>query len=100
VAVASQLRNTPTWFTLIDRAIEPGGLKREFVLGDRWSELSVPTTFVWGEKDAFAGPEHGEALAAKNPRVRMIRVPDAGHSPWFDQPERVVEAIEAALSAP
>lgn len=97
LAAASQLRNTPTWFTLIDRSVEPGGLKRELLLGERWRELSVPTTMIWGEQDAFGGPRDGEAIAAMNPSVRVVRIPDAGHAPWLDQPDRVVEAIEAAL---
>ena len=97
LAVASQSRNTPTWFTLIDRTVEPGGMRRELVLGERWNDLSVPTTMVWGEKDAFAGPEDGEAIAARNSRVRVVRIPDAGHAPWLDEPDRVVEVIEAAL---
>lgn len=97
LAAASQIRNTPSWFSLIDRTVEPGGLRRELILGERWNDLSVPTTLVWGEKDAFGGPEDGEAIAATNPRVRVVRIPDAGHGPWFDEPDRVVEAIEAAL---
>lgn len=97
LAAVSQLRNTPTWFTLIDRTVEPGGLKRELLLGERWRGLSVPTTMIWGEKDAFGPPEDGEAIAAMNPRVRVVRIPDAGHAPWLDRPDRVVEAIEAAL---
>ena len=97
LSVASQIRNTPSWFTLIDHAVEPGGLNRDLLLGERWSDLSVPTTMIWGVKDAFGGPEDGDRVAAKNPRVRVVRIADAGHAPWFDQPDRVVEAIEAAL---
>lgn len=99
VVVASQIRNAPSWFTLIDRALDSGGLRRELILGERWKSLTVPTTFVWGEKDAFGGPEEGEAVAATNPRLRVVRVPDAGHTPWLDEPERVVDAIETALSS-
>ncbi|HEX8705678.1 MAG TPA: alpha/beta hydrolase, partial [Myxococcaceae bacterium] len=67
-------------------------------IGDRWKSLSVPTTFVWGEQDKWGAPELGEAVASMNPRVRMVRIPDAGHGPWFDAPELVVSAIERALS--
>ena len=97
LATESQRRNTPSWFTLIDRAFDVRGMKKNLLLADRWKDLSVPTTLVWGEKDAWAAPELGEAVAAMNPRVRMVRIPDAGHGPWFDAPERVVEAIEGAL---
>ena len=96
--VASQIRNTPSWFTLIDRAIDSGGLKPELILGDRWRDLTVPTIFVWGERDAFGGPEEAEAVAATNPRFTVVRIPDAGHAPWLDDPERVLDAIHRALT--
>lgn len=99
LSVASQLRNTPSWFSLLDRCNGPGGLKPELVLGEKWRQLSVPTTFVWGEKDAFGRPELAEAFAATNPRLRAVRIPDAGHAPWFDAPGLVVDAIEAALGS-
>lgn len=97
LVVASQLRNTPSWFTLIDRTVDFRGMKAELVLGERWRELSMPTTVVWGEKDAFGPPEDCDALTAMNPRIRVVRIPDAGHAPWFDQPDRVVQAINEAL---
>jgi pimeloyl-ACP methyl ester carboxylesterase len=96
---ASQKRNAPSWFTLIDQAFDFRGLKPELLVGERWKDLSVPTTFVWGEKDAWGLPREGEAVAATNARLRMVRIPDAGHAPWLDAPEVVVPAIEAALAS-
>ncbi|HEX8439090.1 alpha/beta hydrolase [Archangium sp.] len=96
---ASQRRNTPSWFTLLDQTVDMFGMKTALVLGDRWKDLSVPTTFVWGERDVWAAPEAGEAVASTNARLRMVRVPDAGHAPWLDAPELVVEAIERALAS-
>ena len=32
-----------------------------------------------------------ERFAARNARLRIVRVPDAGHLPWLDEPKRVVE---------
>jgi pimeloyl-ACP methyl ester carboxylesterase len=99
VLTASQRRNAPSWFTLIDKAFDFRGMKPELVLGERWKSLSVPTTFVWGEKDAWALPSEGAAAMAMNPRLRMVRIPDAGHVPWLDAPGPVVDAIQAALSS-
>ncbi len=98
VSTASQARNAPTWFTLIDSAVDVRGMKQKLVLGDRWKQLSVPTTLIWGEKDAWGPPEVGEAVAASNPQLRVVRIPDAGHAPWFDEPDRVVNAILEALA--
>lgn len=98
VSVASQARNADSWFSLIDRAFDFGGMKRDLLLGERWRGLAVPTTFVWGERDAFGGPEIGEAIVAGQPNMRMIKIPDAGHMPWVDDPAAVVAAIELALA--
>lgn len=98
VSAASQARNADSWFSLIDRAFDFGGMKRDLLLGERWRGLAVPTTFVWGERDAFGGPEIGEAIVAGQPNMRMIKIPDAGHMPWVDDPAAVVAAIELALA--
>lgn len=98
LSAASQRRNAPSWFTLIDRCFDIRGLRPDLLLAARWPELAVPTTLVWGEKDAWAAPELGDAVAARNPRIKMVRLPDAGHAPWFDAPGPVLAAIETALA--
>ena len=55
-------------------------------MGDRWKTLAAPNTFIWGELEKAGPPEEAEAVAAQNPRIRVTRVPDAGHVPWFDNP--------------
>jgi pimeloyl-ACP methyl ester carboxylesterase len=98
LVAASQARNCSSWFTLIDRVVTARGLKPEFVLGAHWQGLAVATTFVWGERDAFGAPEEAEVLAAKNSRFTVVRIPDAGHVPWLDDPEKVCDAIDRALT--
>jgi pimeloyl-ACP methyl ester carboxylesterase len=95
----SQRRNAPNWFTLIDQAFDVRGMKQPLLIGERWKQLFVPTTFVWGEKDAWGAPELGEAAVATNARLRMVRIPDAGHATWIDAPDLTVEAIERALES-
>ena len=51
--------------------------------------LRCPTLYVWGEHDAFAGPEVGRSLAAFTPDAQFEMLPDGGHLPWCDNPERV-----------
>ena len=94
----SSLRNLSTWFGLLERAIEPGGVRRELLIGERWKELRVPVVFIWGEKDAFDSPENGERMAAQIAAgASLVRVPDAGHLPWLDDPAVVASTIERAL---
>ena len=39
-------------------------------------------------------------IAARNASIRVVRVPEAGHLPWFDEPERVVDELERFLTTP
>jgi pimeloyl-ACP methyl ester carboxylesterase len=58
----------------------------------------TPALLIWPEGDAFGSPEEGEALAAKNPNLRFVRVAGAGHNAWIDDPESVVAEIEYFLT--
>ena len=96
----SQRRNISSWFSLMECMMDAGGFRRELVIGERWKALQVPVVFLWGEKDAFDSPAHGERIAAQIPAGgRLVRSPDAGHLPWLDDPARVISEIERALEA-
>ena len=76
-------------------------LRRELCLGERWQELGVPTVFLRGERDVFVSAPVAEAWAAiveRNPSIRIVPVPDAGHLVWLDAPDEVVRGIERALA--
>src|SRR5207245_11614192 len=85
--VEQQRRNIGSMLGLVRCLADAGGLRRHLILGERWQALTVPTLFLWGERDAFGRPEEGEAIAARNANLRLIRIPGAGHLPWFDAPE-------------
>jgi pimeloyl-ACP methyl ester carboxylesterase len=99
--LASVRRNVDSYLSLLAR-FGKGGMadaRRRVILGERWQSLDVPTVFLWGERDRFfGGPAEGEAVAARNPNLRVIRVADAGHFLWIDDPDRVVAEIERFLS--
>ena len=97
--VAHTRRNVNTMLGLIKCLAARGGLRHGLVLGERWAQLRMPTAFLWGEHDAFGPPEQGEAIAARNPNLRVIRIPRAGHLPWIDQPDRVVSEIILFLAS-
>ena len=100
VDVAHSRRNVESMLSLIACIADWRrlGYRRELILGDRWRALTVPTLLVWPEHDAFGSPEEGEALAATNPSLRLVRVPGAGHLPWIDDPDTVVAEIERFLA--
>lgn len=99
--MASARRNADSWLGLV-RSFSRGGMadaKRRMILGERWQSLKVPTVFLWGERDRFfGGPQEGEAIAARNPNLRVIRIADSGHFLWIDDPDRVVGEIERFMA--
>jgi pimeloyl-ACP methyl ester carboxylesterase len=95
---ASDRRNAETYLGLLHRLLDLRGVRRPLVLGKRWQNLAVPTLFLWGERDAFIPPEVGEAIAGQHSNLRLVRIPDAGHFTWFDDPERTVGEIEHFLA--
>jgi pimeloyl-ACP methyl ester carboxylesterase len=97
-AVASQRRNLSSHLSVIRCLGDAGGLRRDVLLGKRWSELKAPTLFLWGERDTFLPPEAGEAIAGQRANRRLIRIPDAGHLPWIDDGQRIVHEIEHFLA--
>jgi pimeloyl-ACP methyl ester carboxylesterase len=100
VDVANARRNVESMLGLV-RCIADArrlGLRRELILGERWRRLTTPTLLIWGERDAFGSPEEGQALVAKHPNLRLVRLADAGHLAWLDDPESVVAEIERFLA--
>jgi pimeloyl-ACP methyl ester carboxylesterase len=96
--VVQARRNAGSHLSLLHCLGNIRGLRRSLILGERWQALNVPTLFLWGERDAFfGGPGQGETLAARNPNFRVLRIADAGHIAWIDDPERVVGEIERFL---
>jgi pimeloyl-ACP methyl ester carboxylesterase len=99
VDVAHTRRNLDCILSLI-RCVGRGIRGGHLVLGDRWQTLKVPTLYLGGERDIFVRPKFEKALQAiadGNPNVSLVRIPDAGHLPWLDEPERAVAEIERFL---
>ena len=100
--IAHARRNIESMLSLARAVGGMRGLRRRLVLGARWQELKPPTLLLCGERDGFMRPKvwtAWERFAARNARLRIVRVPDAGHLPWLDDPERVVGEIERFLAA-
>jgi pimeloyl-ACP methyl ester carboxylesterase len=97
LCVASQARNHRNWLGLIDVTLNFFGLRPELLLQAHWARLQPPTTFIWGERDAWADLTVAEAIVAAHPKITLVRVPDAGHAPWFDDAPAVARALENAM---
>ena len=97
--VETQRRDLSSYLSILHRLGDIGGIRRDLILGSRWGSLEMPVLMLWGARDAFAPPEWGEDLAARYRNIRFVRVPDAGHLPWIDDPERVASEAESFLAA-
>jgi proline iminopeptidase len=75
-------------------------LRRE---GYDWRErlraLSVPTLVIHGERDALPAAVALE-LSELLPRARHALLPDAGHMPFWEAPERFFDVTGSFLAAP
>ena len=60
--------------------------------------VGVPTTVLWGERDAALLPGLLDGLGRWVPSLTIHRVADAGHWIVHEQPARVVQAIHEVLA--
>jgi pimeloyl-ACP methyl ester carboxylesterase len=59
--------------------------------------IRVPTLFLWGDSDRIVTPEYGRAYSALIPGSRFELIPEAGHHPELEQPERFADRVAAFL---
>lgn len=64
-------------------------------LPSRLATLDVPTLVLWGEADRMTTVENGHALVELQSTARLVIVPGAGHNVHQEEPEAVVEALQA-----
>ncbi len=59
----------------------------------RLALVPTPVAAIWGESDQIAPEPYGRAYAASFPNGRFELIPEAGHLPHLEQPEKVLDAI-------
>lgn len=75
--------------------VDPGG-QRE-VLVDRLPLLNVPTLVVWGARDRVFPESQAREAAARLQEGSLAVIPDCGHMPHVECPDRFVAALEPFL---
>lgn len=66
--------------------------QREILL-DQLSKLTVPTLVLWGERDRIVPVRHAQAAVARLVQGRLEVLPDCGHLPQVEQPNRVADIL-------
>ena len=56
-------------------------------------QVEVPTTIAWGTADRLVAPPRRERMP---PQAEYVELPGLGHTPTWDDPERVAELLLAA----
>jgi pimeloyl-ACP methyl ester carboxylesterase len=63
----------------------------------RWvgalEQTEVPLAFVWGMLDPVSGAHMAQQIRERLPDARFTELPDVGHWPQLEAPERVADAI-------
>ena len=57
------------------------------------ARLATPALFIVGEDDAIAPPPLVESACRLFPNARLLRVPEAGHSVYFERPDVFNRAV-------
>lgn len=81
--------------TVLRALVEPAG-QRE-VLVDRLPLLEMPTLVVWGARDRVFPESQARDAAARLGRGSLSVIPDCGHLPHIECPDRFVTALDRCL---
>jgi pimeloyl-ACP methyl ester carboxylesterase len=73
--------------------IGPNGL-RDPKLRRRLGRVRIPVLCAWGENDRIVPPDYGRAYAQAFPNARFELIPEAGHLPQIEQPERLFTIVK------
>ena len=57
------------------------------------SRVNIPVLVIWGESDGVVDSDYGRAYAQSFPHARFELVPEAGHLPQIEQPERMLNLV-------
>ena len=69
------------------RPDNPPGAADDGPTADQLAQVKVPTLFIVGEDDQLTPPHLIEKAASYIPGAKVTRVPEAGHSVYFEKPD-------------
>lgn len=72
----------------------------KFVLDDHLGEITAPVDIVWGRSDKLIPLSYAQKMATALPAARLTEIPQCGHVPERECPERLVSVLESALKQP
>lgn len=83
-------------YATLTRMVSPKVYK---TFSQRFGDVRVPTSIIWGEKDKLFPLERcGRALEGKIPGARLHVVKESGHEPPVERPEDFIAALRDAVA--
>jgi len=76
----------------------PRAGRREWDLWEAAASLTCPTLLLHGQHSQVVTADMADRMSERIPDFRAIRVPDAGHALFTEQPELFAEHVKAFLS--
>jgi pimeloyl-ACP methyl ester carboxylesterase len=70
---------------------------RDWSIEDEIATIRAPILAVQGLDDEYGTLEQIRGIARRVPGTRLLELPDCGHSPHRDQPQAVIDAVQAFL---
>lgn len=65
----------------------------------RLHRIAAPTLLIWGESDQIVPPRYAEDFRSGIPNAAIEILPETGHLPQVEAPERLAETVERFLAA-
>lgn len=62
-------------------------------------KVTTPTLFLWGADDGFGGEDNARLVTGMMPNAELRMIPESGHLPWLDFPERIAADVREFLAA-
>lgn len=80
-------------------AVYGGKSMTDPTLLERVAGIRVPVDVLWGESDGIVTPAYGRAVAAAISNATFTLLPESGHLPLLETPQRALERILSWLRA-
>jgi 4,5:9,10-diseco-3-hydroxy-5,9,17-trioxoandrosta-1(10),2-diene-4-oate hydrolase len=100
LAVQEQMTQTPGFLeaTLSSLRAQVSLFSQHVVVLDDLPRLQMPTLVVWGAQDLVFPKQQAEAAVSRLQKGQLALIPNAGHLPHMEQPDRFAEAVIQFLS--
>jgi len=106
---APAITRDPRWYDMVARDLSAttvesffGSIRslRRTDLRPRLPELKIPVMGIYGSRDVIVDPHEYEPLRAGVPQARIEVLPNSGHFPMLDEPERYLTLVRSFLGQP